>query len=157
MNDILVLPQGHFVQISETRPDGTRVVTVIFDDNTEQTVGTVGSEGDFKFLKDLFRAITNMLPSPSPSGVPAGGGIRGSIEEILNWMIPSAQAAENGVDPAENTSYLGSRNFAPRRDPLAFDLDGDGLETTAIGNPLNLSKITPVRRGGCDIIFSVIN
>jgi len=39
-------------------------------------------------------------------------------------------------NPNANTNYLGSRSFAPRRDPLALDLDGDGLETTAIGtNP----------------------
>ncbi len=31
-----------------------------------------------------------------------------------------------------NDSYLGCKNLTIRRDPLAFDLDGDGLETTAI-------------------------
>jgi hypothetical protein len=36
------------------------------------------------------------------------------------------------INPTANTSYLASRIFIPRGDPLALDLDGDGLETTAI-------------------------
>ena len=39
-----------------------------------------------------------------------------------------------GVKAWVNTSYLTSRTFVPRRDPLTLDLDNDGLETVGI-NP----------------------
>ena len=37
-----------------------------------------------------------------------------------------------GIDPAANTGFMAARNWAPRRDPLAIDLDGDGIETVGI-------------------------
>ncbi|TND01461.1 MAG: Hemolysin-type calcium-binding region [Gammaproteobacteria bacterium] len=42
------------------------------------------------------------------------------------------------VDPVVSTSYTSSQIWVPRRDPLVFDLDGDGLETTALNtsNPI---------------------
>jgi hypothetical protein len=38
------------------------------------------------------------------------------------------------IELSSNNSYLSARRYtAPRQDPLALDLDGDGLETTGIG------------------------
>lgn len=39
---------------------------------------------------------------------------------------------EEPPDKAVNDLFERARQFFPRRDPLSFDLDGDGLETTAI-------------------------
>jgi hypothetical protein len=57
------------------------------------------------------------------------------LELILDFFIPSAHGAEN---PALNDFYLRSRGWRPRIDPLALDLDGDGLETVGItgSNPV---------------------
>lgn len=42
------------------------------------------------------------------------------------------------VNPSVNTTFLASRSFAPKGDPLVLDLDGDGLETLGINttNPI---------------------
>ena len=52
------------------------------------------------------------------------------VMQLVYWGTNKAFAG--GIDPNENTTYLTSRTFI-RCDPLALDLDADGLETTAIG------------------------
>ena len=51
--------------------------------------------------------------------------------QVINWSINKAHADE--IDPATNSTYLSGRNWR-QVDPLALDLDGDGLETTGIAS-----------------------
>jgi Ca2+-binding RTX toxin-like protein len=55
------------------------------------------------------------------------------IEEAVN-----GPADYGTVDPRTNTSWNGAKQWQPRRDPLTFDLDGDGLETVGVSstNPI---------------------
>ena len=52
--------------------------------------------------------------------------------QTVKWWSSKAYADE--IDPNSNTTYLFGRDWIFRRDPLAFDLDGDGLETTGISS-----------------------
>ena len=64
-------------------------------------------------------------PYPTPS--PATIGVRGSVEDIFNWLIPSAAAAD--FTPAQRTPQ------AVSRDPLTLDLNGDGIQTVPLSTP----------------------
>lgn len=46
--------------------------------------------------------------------------------DFLEWWDPA------GIMPESNSPYLSAHEWAPRRDPLTLDLDGDGLETVGI-------------------------
>lgn len=74
-------------------------------------------------------------------GAAGSSGLR--IEDFSNGdlgivLLDQAQAADLGIDPKVNTPFLGGLDWFPVVDPLALDLDGDGLETTGIdvGNPV---------------------
>ena len=44
-----------------------------------------------------------------------------------------------GISSGVNSLFLNAQHWVPRRDPLAIDLDGDGIETVGIsstGNPI---------------------
>ena len=61
------------------------------------------------------------------------------LNEAGHWLgqnLPTPQQIKNAVKSA--TDAAKSYVIPPRRDPLTFDLDGDGLETTAIAatNPI---------------------
>ncbi|MFT3960123.1 beta strand repeat-containing protein [Propionivibrio sp.] len=51
--------------------------------------------------------------------------------QTIKWGTNQAYADE--IDPNTNTTYLSGRNWR-QVDPLALDLDGDGLETTGIAS-----------------------
>ncbi len=50
--------------------------------------------------------------------------------QIIGEMLPDFF---DPIDPAANTSWVAARTFVERRDPLALDLDGDGIETVGVG------------------------
>ena len=50
--------------------------------------------------------------------------------QVIGWGTGKAYADE--IVPTTNDSYLQSRAWLERRDPLTLDLDGDGIETTGI-------------------------
>ena len=54
-----------------------------------------------------------------------------------SWYGDLCDSLYPSINPATNTNWVAARTFAPRRDPLALDLDGDGLETVGVGtNPI---------------------
>jgi hypothetical protein len=84
-------------------------------------------------------------------GVVGGAGLAGYLHKMSNfdYVLPDDPVGGNlgslegiclpEVDPSVSTSYSGAQLYVPpRRDPLIFDLDGDGLETVGIdaGNPI---------------------
>jgi hypothetical protein len=68
-------------------------------------------EGAAKMYKDLYNFVKDL------SRRHAFGG------DLYDWLHP---------DPAENTLYLLARGWRWPRDPLALDLDNDGIETVGI-------------------------
>ena len=79
------------------------------------------------FLDELIypKPATPNIPALIPIGDANGNGIPDILESGINSKAKSAADAAKAVLP-------------PRRDPLTFDLHGDGLETTAIAatNPI---------------------
>jgi hypothetical protein len=59
---------------------------------------------------------------------------RRAIDDFMRQSLPMTTDATQGaaysraIDPAANTAWL-SAAISPRRDPLAIDLDGDGIES----------------------------
>ncbi len=51
-----------------------------------------------------------------------------------DWDDISPWNAHEGIHPSTNYEFQDAIT-PPRRDPLAIDLDGDGIETVGIGNP----------------------
>ncbi|TBV06424.1 calcium-binding protein [Phytopseudomonas dryadis] len=47
------------------------------------------------------------------------------LADLLSWWDPL------GINADVNTDFLGALNFVQRYDPLALDLDGDGIETVS--------------------------
>ena len=62
-----------------------------------------------------------------------------SLSDPRVWIEPSPPVAPGTmdtegwtIDPETNSAYLTAALFRPRRDPLAIDLDNDGIETVGI-------------------------
>ncbi|PKO24724.1 MAG: hypothetical protein CVU35_07840 [Betaproteobacteria bacterium HGW-Betaproteobacteria-8] len=60
-----------------------------------------------------------------------------TLSTLLGWSKKLSNFFD-GVGSAVNTFWNSAQNFIVRRDPLTFDLDGDGLETLGINsnNPI---------------------
>lgn len=54
------------------------------------------------------------------------------VEDFGNSFFVGDFEAFGEVSEVTNAPFLSARQFTPRIDPLAFDLDGDGLETVGI-------------------------
>ncbi|MFK4074727.1 hypothetical protein ACI2KX_13575, partial [Ectopseudomonas khazarica] len=51
-----------------------------------------------------------------------------TTDSHLEWL---RKRNKNSIDPDTNNSFLDALRFIQRRDPLALDLDGDGIETVS--------------------------
>ncbi|WP_310742437.1 calcium-binding protein, partial [Ideonella azotifigens] len=59
---------------------------------------------------------------------------KSALDEALAETFPISSGA---INVSTNTNFNAALNWRPRRDPLAIDLDGDGIETLAVGtNPV---------------------
>ena len=67
-----------------------------------------------------------------------GVGLPNTFGVTNSWVWnPYGQAMNIAIANVVNTTYTTAQTFRPRRDPLAIDLDGDGIETVGIGaNPI---------------------
>jgi len=85
-----------------------------------------------KLTPALLRGLALFIPGGIPlillstilSGV-AGYGIDYLFNSLLNHFDPL------GINKKTNTDYQSAQNFVQRIDPLALDLDGDGIETVS--------------------------
>jgi len=57
----------------------------------------------------------------------------GPIRLPMSWALEGWDSVDPyGIDPLVNTAFNDARAVVPRRDPLAIDLDADGIETIGI-------------------------
>jgi hypothetical protein len=61
-------------------------------------------------------------------------GVRIPIVGMTTDLLSTWSAEGWPIDPTTNTSFTSAQNWRQPRDPLVLDLDGDGIEATAI-NP----------------------
>jgi hypothetical protein len=97
------------------------------------TVGTAALGGvmvslalDEAGLGELTNALSKQLYDRMAEPDNWGGARYLTYSDIFPGKLP------RGINPTTNTAYGQARNWFQRRDPLALDLDGDGLETTGI-------------------------
>ncbi|MDR2549748.1 MAG: hypothetical protein LBD10_06090 [Desulfobulbus sp.] len=60
-----------------------------------------------------------------------GNGLYDLLKDSIPWWLDFF-GLNPGIDPATNNNFMAARNWLQRRDPLALDLDGDGIETVGI-------------------------
>jgi len=91
-------------------------------------------------LSDFFAKIYEWQ-----KGSPITAEDRASVDQFLQRVLPMSYVTDpmldsaQGVDPTTNTDFYNATRSRPvPRDPLAIDLDGDGIETVGIvqGNPV---------------------
>ena len=106
---------------------------------SNQTEYDVFSRGDARNCTTWVREAMDYIGSPLPgSGIP----VTQNIPNFVPWPtgLPGTWEAEGwgGIDPYGNSEYVtGARTRRLPRDPLAIDLDGDGIETVGVGtNPI---------------------
>ena len=139
----------------------TEVIEKNIQNDPEAGRAAFGGIGDVlggAVIGEIVGAILGSLgagPIGTGAGTLAGGFVGGKLGEMLGemtWDKMTDPVSEwdgafsmrysdvvpgrvpRGLNPNENTSYLGAKTFAPKKDPLTLDLDNDGLETVGI-NP----------------------
>jgi len=75
------------------------------------------------YLEDVFTDIA--------SGKALEDVINGFGGWFLDNVVPSLINAGKGINEKTNTDFQSAQNFVQRIDPLALDLDGDGIETVS--------------------------
>ena len=95
--------------------------------------------GDYISLTSGLVTAGAMVGAIALGGLPAIGYLAylGAISAASGaWATHKGYKLDDVFDGAislfTNLGFISARTFTPRRDPLAFDLDGDGLETTTI-------------------------
>jgi hypothetical protein len=76
------------------------------------------------------RSILEKL-GPNPTNAEIAAEVKKAFDQgrlVTKPTYPAGESPFKKVDPKSNGSFNDARNFIPRRDPLVFDLDGDGLE-----------------------------
>lgn len=57
--------------------------------------------------------------------------IKNTFNDLGNWLETTADEIYSEVSSSINDLYIAATSFIQRRDPLALDLDGDGIETVS--------------------------
>ncbi len=83
------------------------------------------NEGDGKWYE-------SPLLGPNAWLTPADADMQNELNQLREYAIQYYKLRIGIIDPNVNDLYQGSQNWRPSS-PIALDLDGDGLETTAIG------------------------
>ena len=104
-------------QVMDASVDGVRSVKVTLDSDLKQAV-TILSE------------IAGVLPWYGGQGPVLDETVRNTIDIIRERN----SLTHRRISEATATDFNSAQSFTRRYDPLALDLDGDGIETTGTGN-----------------------
>jgi len=86
-------------------------------------------EGMSGVFGDMWTAFTS--DPNSSSGTPIDNYLDDIFNAYMKWLFPKWFPY---IEPLQNLYWENAQNWRQRGDPLALDLDGDGLETTSVQN-----------------------